>query len=603
MANPWTKQVQQAITGGHLEEVVAKLENAALQRQRIDAALWERIPDEAVEASPLLIQARCEEWIRRGELLPARESLSAVLGRLAARTLRGPLLSALSQLAVINLRIGQLQEAEPILRFLRDEWENAEEEVGGDVAYALARGIALLDDDRAGRDSGHYYNCAMEAFDRDGETDKSAFALFDMLARRAMRMPPEEWEERLLAFKRRMSVGHIGAGYYAYLCACRAFGQGKAEQALRDLAGVEAGSFASPYPMLMEIVRMRAAMRSGQSEPGKREAGFVDSAGFENAVDLDVQFAWACARFEMAAAGPDWERAGSIRAQARSLSRMGLLAEADVHLGIMDDCLEKRMVPAIALRSGAVSAVPSWKARLFGRFCFACGEREMASIRWKRSKTKELMLYLLLQPDFTVSREKATEALFPEGEPDKNANQFYVAAHQLKQIIREYLGVEGGVVVKDGMVKLKDGLIEEVDAEQYTTLMRIADQLWATDRGLAVPLYEKALPLYGELAPDVPYVDWLERSRERMLRQQCETLGKLARVAAEKSSPHLAEAYGREWTRLAPLQEEAYQALLEALTLQGKRAEAIALYHRIETLFREELGTGPMPETRSIVWR
>ncbi len=67
---------------------------------------------------------------------------------------------------------------------------------------------------------------------------------------------------------------------------------------------------------------------------------------------------------------------------------------------------------------------------------------------WKRSKTREMFVYLLLQPDGGARRERLAEDLFPEGESERVDNRFYVTAHQLKRILRAL--ADEGVIEKRG---------------------------------------------------------------------------------------------------------------------------------------------------------
>ncbi|MDF2650294.1 MAG: DNA-binding transcriptional activator of the family, partial [Paenibacillus sp.] len=287
---------------------------------------------------------------------------------------------------------------------------------------------------------------------------------------------------------------------------------------------------------------------------------------------------------------------------ARAIFMMGLPPRFGVRLAQMESMLE---VQKNTSHGHVMDTVVGgrWRANLFGVFNFILEGQELQKIHWKRKKTKELALYLLLQQGYSATREQIAEALYPDQEPDKMANQLYVAAHQLKSVISDYFGVDGGVVIKDGIVRLKDGLIGEVDVEQYQALVRVGDQLWLQDRGLADRMYEKAALLYDDIVVDVQYVDWLERFRERLLKKQCELLQRLGRYAVDNGQYDRAEAFYRQWINLTPLTEEAYQELLRVYQSQGKRSEAEFLYKQLELQLQKEIGVVPLSETRDIIRR
>src|SRR5690606_26493424 len=96
----------------------------------------------------------------------------------------------------------------------------------------------------------------------------------------------------------------------------------------------------------------------------------------------------------------------------------------------------------------------------------------------------------------------------------------YVSIHELKRTTLAHWGVENFVSVKDGVIRLREGVIDYVDIEQYLALVRVGEQLWKEDRELAAEMFEKACHLYGELAPDLLYIDWLDSYRSMLLQKQ-----------------------------------------------------------------------------------
>ncbi len=594
--------IQQALTTNNWNEVIVRAENAVLQCIPIESKLLELIPIVYIQSSPLLQKARGEELVRRGDLLTAREEFLQAIKGLAAQTLRKTLLSALSQLAVVNLRMGLIHEASPIVRFLHAEWDSTDQDIGGDVAYALARGLYVLGDEAGHSDA--YYRYAIDAYDRDGETERGSLSLFELLVRTHADLSSQEWEDWMTEFVQRIRRRQVDSDLLGYLKALRLLFENKPEQAEHQIKDCKNLSLPHPYQAMASCLQLRIAIRTGNLALAAQLMADMEKLQPESDLDLEWQFEWAIIRFEWAVCQADWTSAGLHGAQVRSIFKLGLPPRSGVWVEWVYSVLEERKAIDQGGRSGKYEEAQGlWRVNLFGTLKFVHKDQIVHSIHWKRKKTKELFIYLLLQPGYSAPREQVAEALYANYDPDKMNNQLYVAAHQLKSIIREYLGFDGGVVIKEGMILLKDGLIREVDVEQYQALVRVGDQLWPQERELADQMYEKSAQLYEEIIADVQYMDWLELVREQLRTKHCEILRRLGRYAAANGRYERAEVFFRQWIALSSLNEEPYQELMRVLRDQGKQSEAEFLFRQLEQHLRRELGVAPLSETRSIIWR
>lgn len=590
--------VNQALSDGQPRIAVARMENELMHRGRIAPGLLERIPESDRLRSPWLLKAYGEELLERGDPLAAAATLSAALKKAAERTLTEPMLSALALLAVAHLRLGHSHEAVPILRFLHDERTRAEAELSGDVDYALAHGIHLLGKEDA--EPGLYYHAAANAYDREGEGAKGSLALFERIIRFGGRMARAELDEAMFEFEQRVRTNLADARLFDYLTSLRDYHEGRLEQAERTVQHCGMLPLPRPYEALGLLLGGRIAASRGLPENVRASLERLEQLDPESTVDVAWQYESACVRFELAAATRDIGQAKRLISQARALCRLGLPPEAQAELDRMQGTLARLEAED---KAETVQERSAWRANLFGEVTFSRDGEAVRDIAWKRRKTKELAVYLLLQPGYAAPRDRIADALFPDVEPDKIDNQLYVVAHQLRRITGDYLGIDGGAIGKDGIVRLKEGMIGEVDVEQYTSLVRVGDRLWPSDRELAARMYEQADPLYAIVAPDIPYADWLEEIRAQLLEMQCTLIGRLGRLAADVGQYERAETYFRRWIDLQPLHEAAHQELIRALGAQSKLAEAEYAYKRLERLLREELGIRPMPETLGLLRR
>lgn len=247
------------------------------------------------------------------------------------------------------------------------------------------------------------------------------------------------------------------------------------------------------------------------------------------------------------------------------------------------------------------TATEEWRIECFGKMRFLCRDREVQNIHWKRNKAKELFTYLLLQPHYAAAKDATAELLFRQEDYEDMSNQLYVAVHQIKRTLREYLDIPHGITIKNGMIRLNEQMIDHVDVEKYNTLIRVGDQLWQTHPDLSSELYDEAQQLYGELVPTLQYIDWLDQYREDLLKKQTRILKRLGIYATSIQEMERAELYYLEWIHLSPFEEEAYQALLKLLLKMGRAGAAKQWYHKMEQLFRDELGILPLHETAQLL--
>jgi DNA-binding SARP family transcriptional activator len=97
-------------------------------------------------------------------------------------------------------------------------------------------------------------------------------------------------------------------------------------------------------------------------------------------------------------------------------------------------------------------------------------------------------------------------------------------------------------------------------------------------------------------------VGWLEPFRSELEEQRVELLEAVALAGAQLGDGelHEAEAAARRAIETSPFRESARLALLEVLRRRGNTAEALVAFEEFRTLLREELGSTPGPELRSL---
>ncbi len=135
----------------------------------------------------------------------------------------------------------------------------------------------------------------------------------------------------------------------------------------------------------------------------------------------------------------------------------------------------------------------------FGKLSVVAGETEVNL--GLRKKSEELLAYLICAEGRFVTKEKIMEALWPEVEKDKAANNLYVAFYNLK---RQDLGVltESLESVRGKMRVCPERV--ECDLYEFKKLVRLCGSV----DGDTIETARKAMTLYRGTLFEENYYDW-----------------------------------------------------------------------------------------------
>ncbi len=583
---------------------VIRLERILLSGNVLAEAVLQDIPDMYLKISPLLLKACGDLNVHQGHLTKAKLYYEQAIKGFASQTFQKELLSALAGLACVHLRTGELQEAATIIQFLSEEWTRGEVVVTGQVPYALAQGAFLLNE--TDRDL-TYYRSAAEAFFREQDSRSGCAVLLDMLLACGHRFAAAEWEETLLVIQQKARLNAACSSIVHASEIVRCFDLKQWNRVEKLISELKTEQLSYQQTVGLQLLSVRAELYQHHKADETRLDPVIRYC-LKDEADLVHQYNVLCIQFEYKLIKGHTQEADQYLQKAAAFCKLVPPNDQMIEITNMEIKLRLQM-QSRQEKARIVSPPPDPASKFpfiihcFGKMRFVSGNKEIGEIHWKRKKAQELLLYLLLQPHYSAVKEQVTEALFESVEQDKVANQLYVTLHQLKQTLKEYFGVADALIIKDGVIRLRDGWIEYVDVERYLTLIRVGNQLSAHDRKLSVEFYEEAYQMYGELIPEMRYLDWVDRFRLHLEEKQAAILGRLGHDAMDQAEYGQAEVYYREWLRLCPIDEQAYQELIRALLVMGKHTEAKQLYRKLEQMCREELGTAPMAESVQLMTR
>ncbi|UVI29857.1 AfsR/SARP family transcriptional regulator [Paenibacillus spongiae] len=584
------------------------LEQAILDGQNLSADELRVIPAEVRKRSPLLLQAECEDGLLQGRLIETKHLLETALKGFAAQANESAMLAMMGMLGLLYEQVGDRNESVPIVTLLLQEWQRTPEACSGFVPWALARASANrgLPGATDFQDPETLFRHAAEQFGNEGKPLWTAFVMLDRLLYdpSAAAYGRPEWRTRLQWLNRHLDKDNLGVALIATLTT--------GHPSVKEVA-----SLPERYAYLVKAI----LLKTGYEKPA-----------YSLACDNESQFFTSAAEAErLLEEGDDT----GAKAEYETMQRLKKLVSTPAINRRFDDiaAMLDRLFPKES-RDSEESGDPSaeeeagqadnshlvdmfiprpasvpmnnpddkWRIKLMGGIRFSTTDGSYAEPAWKRRRAGELLVYLLLQPGYKANREQIIDRVFGEGDTSKRSNQLYVTLHDLRHTLKE-MGMTDTVYAKRGVIGLEEHTIEQIDVETYVALSRVGDQLWMDDREAACRLYDEALPLYGQLATELPSAEWLERLREQLLDRQTNMLKRIAIYYSELQDDVRAEQRLNEWIALRPEQEEAYETMIRHCLDKGHRAEAINWFKRLERISKEELGVELLEKTKRLIWQ
>jgi DNA-binding SARP family transcriptional activator/TolB-like protein/Tfp pilus assembly protein PilF len=231
---------------------------------------------------------------------------------------------------------------------------------------------------------------------------------------------------------------------------------------------------------------------------------------------------------------------------------------------------------------------------LLGRFSAGVEARPGHAIRLASRKSRALLAYLAMQPQFLETRERLADLLWGN-RGDKQARQ---SLRQCLASLRKDIepAIADLLVLDHDTVALAAGRLN-VDAREF---LRLAESSEAADLERAVDLYAGAFLDKLDL-DDEPFSDWVRSERARLAASAAQLLERCAEQADQAGHGPQAIKAAERLVALDPLHEPAQRLLLRLLAQYRGRAAAASQTDIVQALLRDELGVAPEPETRALI--
>jgi LuxR family maltose regulon positive regulatory protein len=203
-----------------------------------------------------------------------------------------------------------------------------------------------------------------------------------------------------------------------------------------------------------------------------------------------------------------------------------------------------------------------------------------------------------------VPQDVLIEDLWSGTSPTSAKKNFKVVLHRLRKLLKKPKMKGPGssyVILENKLVSLSKDLCR-TDLDEFLTLHgrgKKAEEAGDTDR--AITCYRSAIDLYrGDFLAEDLYAPWAEPRRRELRTMFVDLLFRTAELYQALGSSRNAAEYYRLVVNADPVNEDAYQKLMQSYSNRGMRAEAIKVYEECKRVLESDLGVEPSALTVSM---
>ncbi|MBT3313901.1 MAG: AAA family ATPase [Anaerolineae bacterium] len=206
--------------------------------------------------------------------------------------------------------------------------------------------------------------------------------------------------------------------------------------------------------------------------------------------------------------------------------------------------------------------------------------------------TRSLLAYLLLHRKHPADRRRLAFLFWTrstESAARRNLRQYL---HRLKQVFEEANLGDDWVITTASTVQINPqaDIWLDVDAFRHQT----RPEAGSAEKEGGIGLYR------GDLLDDL-YEEWCESPRRELRQRYLQSLEELSLELEANYRSEDALKITRKWIAAEAYDESAHRRLMSLYVTLGKKNLAIQHYQQLAENLMSELGTEPMPETRSLV--
>jgi DNA-binding SARP family transcriptional activator len=235
--------------------------------------------------------------------------------------------------------------------------------------------------------------------------------------------------------------------------------------------------------------------------------------------------------------------------------------------------------------------------RAFGPLTIHRGDWNGSEVRLDKRRLRLLLGLLVANRHRTLTREMATEALWPDHDPGNAVNNLNQAIFQLRRHL------SGGskdpdraqyVISSPDMISLDPDLVTTDLDEVRRLAATLQSPVSGAERQAAVVALLGLVR--GEFLADLRYEEWTSGIQVSVAAEVREPLLAVANASPSEVPPHLSLRAAEMLTEFDPYDESAHVAMARKLFAMGRRAAARRLIVEFAATVEEELQASPSAE-------
>jgi len=251
-------------------------------------------------------------------------------------------------------------------------------------------------------------------------------------------------------------------------------------------------------------------------------------------------------------------------------------------------------------------SAPLLRINLFEPLRVQLGDRTPIDEQYPRRKAKAMFVYLFLNRGRQISKYQLLADLWPESE--------HADPGRVKHTIQVLRSALEGPRPADGwrIIQERSGFYSfNAAAERYSDVEAFEQEFLAGrqannagDSVAALAHFRRALDIRtGNFLTEFWYDDWAAVEIARQHEMYLLVLEEGARLeVAERNYGHAIDLLRRAILE-DPLHESSYVALMRTLWIDGRRTEALRIYHRLRDVLAKHLEVAPQAQTTQLYER
>jgi len=222
---------------------------------------------------------------------------------------------------------------------------------------------------------------------------------------------------------------------------------------------------------------------------------------------------------------------------------------------------------------------------------------EIRPSSWRTKKTESLFKLLIIERSQHL-KEKIIEELWPESEPRLGDTSLRMALSNARKALGLNEDIIESIILKRGIISWNPKIGIYTDYELFISTAQKATQEAGTENPALMDLLEQAAGLYhGDFLPDNIYDGWTASLRTQLYNLYLTVLLKQVDVYRLKGKLTPAIETCRRYLAKEPADEAVCRAAMEMLWQEGKKQQALLLYHELAAFTAREYNASLSGET------